>query len=379
MKKVNPPMTKPAKSKAELIEKSSIEKEQRYLRELFAKACFVDEKGDLRPFVQWIMELTDNNQPIVRCKIRHRTETLTETEKADLKNLRQDSKCPLAEEWRIWLKEKCETADALLLKMLDFQIGMKHEATSLPAPRLLNDDTPEAKRWNDLSALPLGAMSVEEFDEFHCLSKTQLDCPEYRDWLEAITLTASFYRKLVDVYYRLKNGGAPLVFTEEERVQFAKFTLTSEDLSDFGAVFRNYRRGLVTLTQETARKKEEELTAAKKASCATLTEAVEHLNRFAGGFDVRIAQAAQLYVQPEWRTLRKVAAKMSVSPATVSKWFNIFEKETGFSLSRPKPGENFSVRAQTEIIHTSGNRRNRTQMTDSEFDDNGDAFTEHGE
>jgi hypothetical protein len=120
-----------------------------------------------------------------------------------------------------------------------------------------------------------------------------------------------------------------------------------------------------------------QLKKAKQASCATLKEAIEYLNRFAGEADQRIAQAAQLYVMPEWRTLQKVATKMGVSKATISSWFNIFEEKTGFNLGRPKPRENFSVRAQTEVIHKSGNERNKAQTTDMESDGSDDVFTKH--
>ena len=159
---------------------------------------------------------------------------------------------------------------------------------------------------------------------------------------------------------------------EEEEVRNTAFDLWLEqkvpsETTLLQTSLKSVEKILHSLTHLTDDKEEmiklkKRIKKADAASCATMKEAIECLNRMAGEFDPRIVTAVQLYMQPEWRTLQKVGKKIGVSKATVSKWFNFFEEETGFNLGRPKPGENFSVREQTETTHFDGNTHNRTRM-----------------
>jgi len=165
---------------------------------------------------------------------------------------------------------------------------------------------------------------------------------------------------------------------EERTARNSKVTaMTSADIAKASADIAKASEQLIANRIENTDLKNQ-VKKAEAVSCATLKEALSSWASFAGEVNPKIAMAVQMYMNPETRKFSTVAKKMNVSPSTLTGWFNKFEKETGFSLGRPKPRENFSVRAQTEITHTSGNRRNRTQMTESEFDDNGDVFTEHG-
>lgn len=151
---------------------------------------------------------------------------------------------------------------------------------------------------------------------------------------------------------------------KQAEIETAKATAQAEELRhNFDKLSRD-----IANTARAGKAAQDHLEKAREASRASLKDAIEHLNRFANEVDPRIVTATQLYVQPEYNTYAKVAAKMGVSKSTVSGWFKIFQDRTGYSLGIPKPGGNFSVRAQTEISRTSGNMRNGIRMTDMDSD-----------
>lgn len=148
----------------------------------------------------------------------------------------------------------------------------------------------------------------------------------------------------------LNQGAEQTEQTRQAEIEAAKAKAQAEEL----------RRSLdklsgdIAKTVQNGQKAHERLEKASQASCATLREAVEKLSNFCD--DPKVRMAGELY--SKYKSLRKVAVEMGVSAPTVGKLLDRFEDTTGFSVNRPKPGENFSVKAQTETLRTTGNRKN---------------------
>jgi len=107
----------------------------------------------------------------------------------------------------------------------------------------------------------------------------------------------------------------------------------------------------------------------KAKSCDNLEEALERWSQFAGEADPKTAKAVILYAK--LRSFQKVSKEMGVAKSTLTGWFNRFEEVANFSLNRPKPGENFSVKHQSMVAAHDGNKRNGKPLAAN------DAFTEH--
>lgn len=65
--------------------------------------------------------------------------------------------------------------------------------------------------------------------------------------------------------------------------------------------------------------------------------------------DYRILVAITDYMTDREHTYRRTATKMNVTATTICKWFAKFENTTGYSIPRPKPGENLSMVHQAQM------------------------------
>ena len=97
-----------------------------------------------------------------------------------------------------------------------------------------------------------------------------------------------------------------------------------------------------------------QLRKAKVAAGDTLKEALSKWMKFdspsrSADTSARIEKAVKMYVtDPEKRSLAKVAAEFGVSRKTVSGWFKIFTKETGFPVVTHHRHESVREHLQTD-------------------------------
>jgi len=75
----------------------------------------------------------------------------------------------------------------------------------------------------------------------------------------------------------------------------------------------------------------------------------------------KIKEAVCMYLQPEFRSLRKVAKEFNVSAKTVSTWLNTFTRETGHPVILHE--KNQSVKAQVKIESQAGGKHIPKRLT----------------